>query len=219
MTRRKLTNILFVAILVGAALLRFPTLGWQSLWVDEVQTLEITRKSAGDVVVGAAEQNISPPLYFLLVWAGTRYQVDEVALRVASAIAGLLTIPLIGMIAGQILSRTASLTTMLVLCLSPFHIWYSQEARGYAVLILFVTLSMWFLLNWRQSAEASPGRSLGTRVGYVLSTTLALYTHLLALPVLAIHLVIVYQTCKNARQGETERTPRVLGKQHLEHPA
>ena len=79
---------------------------------------------------------------------------------------------------------------MLAFAISPFHIWYSQEARAYALLLFFLTASVFCLLTWWTGVKQG-------RLGYLIFTVLALYTHILALPFLAIHLLMAYFLSKH----------------------
>jgi mannosyltransferase len=121
---------LWITVLLIAGYLRFVSLSEQSLWTDEVQTIEIARGSLSEVALSAAQTNIQPPLFFWLVRALSAFGSNEFNSRLPSAIAGLLTVPLVWVIAAQIKSRLTAMMAMLVIAISPFHIWYSQEARG-----------------------------------------------------------------------------------------
>ena len=181
---------IWFTILLIAAFLRFASLSKQSLWYDEVQTIEIARGSLAEVSLAAAQTNIQPPLFFWLVRAMSTFGSNEFNIRLPSAIAGLLTVPLVWAIAAQITSRLTAIIAMLAIAISPFHIWYSQEARGYALLLLFLTASVFCMLAWWRGVKHA-------RLGYLISTVLALYTHILALPFLAVHLTMAYFLSKH----------------------
>jgi mannosyltransferase len=176
---------IWFTVLLIAAFLRFASLSEQSLWSDEIQTIEIARGSLSEVALTAAQTNIQPPLFFWLVRAMAAFGSNEFNIRLPSAIAGLLTVPLVWAIAAQMTSRFTSIIVMLTIAISPFHIWYSQEARGYALLLFFLTASVSCLLAWWRGVKQA-------RLGYLISTVLALYTHILALPFLAVQLVVAY---------------------------
>ena len=95
---------------------------------------------------------------------------NEISLRMVSALAGLATIPAMGWIAVQVAGPGPALITMGVLALSPFHVWYSQEARAYALVLFFLTLSVGFLLRLGEVGRSS--RLAWT--GFVVTTALAL---------------------------------------------
>jgi hypothetical protein len=73
---------------------------------------------------------------------------------------------------------------------APFLIHYEQVARSYALLVLLVTLSSYFFVAEIQQ----PGR--GHRIGYVLSSSLAVYAHYFAVLVLLtqwITILVMYR--------------------------
>jgi mannosyltransferase len=174
-----LRAFLLAAIAVGLVL-RFVDLGGQSLWVDEMLTLgnaHIGEHLKASDVFG----NLQGPAVSLLmhVWGSVSW--NEAYLRIPFAIAGALTI-----IAGFSLARLAAgfrtaLNTMFFLALSPVLLWYSQEIRGYAFVLLFTVLMTYFLLRW---TERRDGRSL---VWYGIFTFAALVSNLSAAFILAAH--------------------------------
>ena len=54
------------AVLLIAAFLRFASLSEQSLWSDEIQTIEIARGSLAEVALTAARTDISASAFFLV---------------------------------------------------------------------------------------------------------------------------------------------------------
>ena len=152
---------IWFTVLLIAAFLRFASLSEQSLWSDEIQTIEIARGSLSEVALTAAQTNIQPPLFFWLVRAMAAFGSNEFNIRLPSAIAGLLTVPLVWAIAAQMTSRFTSIIVMLTIAISPFHIWYSQEARGYALLLFFLTASVSCLLAWWRGVKQA-------RLGYLI---------------------------------------------------
>jgi hypothetical protein len=57
---------IWFTVLLIAAFLRFASLSEQSLWSDEIQTIEIARGSLSEIALTAAQTNIQPPLFFLV---------------------------------------------------------------------------------------------------------------------------------------------------------
>lgn len=106
-----------------------------SLWFDESLTCNHTRASWSGFLnsVVAAEQ--MPPLYFVLMklWTGLAGD-SEFALRLPSLLCGVLTVPLLGWFLWRLEGPEVGCMGALLLACSPFHIWYSQEARAYACL-------------------------------------------------------------------------------------
>jgi 4-amino-4-deoxy-L-arabinose transferase-like glycosyltransferase len=132
--------IALAAVVAIAAVARFRGLGDDSLWRDEAVTWFQSRGSIGDVIAKTASDNY-PPLHNILVWAVTSIFGDaEWALRLPSAIAGVASVLAIYWIGTLIGTRLTGLIAALLLALSGYDIWFSQEARAYALLLLTATL-------------------------------------------------------------------------------
>src|SRR3954453_20433313 len=120
-----------IALTALAAALRLPTLGSQSLWLDEGVPRTPPRGSLGDLFHVVAQQEANPPLFYLLEWAWTRIAgTSEFALRLPSALFGIALAP-VGYATGKKLAgeRTAVALTGLF-AVHPLLVYYSQEARG-----------------------------------------------------------------------------------------
>lgn len=137
-----------------AAVLRFYRLDGASLWVDEILTWNMIRPDHGLSMMQQVWDAIQSPLYLLIVWPLVRIQENEWMMRLPAAVVGVLSVPLFGILLGRILDRRAARLGTLLLAISPFHVWYSQEARGYSFLIFFVIL---MTLAYLEMIRKSPG--------------------------------------------------------------
>jgi uncharacterized membrane protein len=98
--------------------------------------------------------------------------ITDAVIRFPSAFAGCLTVLVVFLIERRIApGRQFPLATAL-LAVSPFAIYYSQDARNYVLAGLWVSISTYFLL--RAVREQTP--SISSAFGFVLSATLGLYT-------------------------------------------
>ncbi len=152
-----------------AALLRFAWIGHQSFWYDESFTVLLAHQSPSGMLGLLPRTELTPPLYYFLAWPWARvFGFGEAGLRSLSALAGVATVPAIYGAGAKLISRRAGLTAAAIASCSPLLIWYSQEARSYAVLLLFATLSLlafaharlpqptpWWLVGWALAASAT----------------------------------------------------------------
>lgn len=163
-------------ITVGAALIRFLALDHQSFDHDEAVTaVRVLHPSLGDTlsVVGHLER--SPPLYYLLSWAWSKpFGTGEVGLRSLSALAGTLTVPVAYLLARQLASRWAGAVAATLVALNPYLVWYSQEARSYALFVLFASVA---LLFFARALREPSTRNLGW---WATASALALLSHYFA---------------------------------------
>jgi mannosyltransferase len=169
------------AILLLAAVLRFATLRTQSIWFDEAATWDLVRRPFGEMLRRIPDGESNPPLFYVLEWGWARAFGDgEAGLRSLPALAGLLTVPVaygIGRRAGGLVR--AGLAAAALVAVNPLLVWYSQEARSYALAVL---LSAVALLLFQRAQDDRRGRLL---VGWALAGALALATHYFTAFVLA----------------------------------
>ncbi len=169
--------VLTVAGLTGlGAVLRFYGLGRQGFWFDEANTALLVRFSPGKMLGLIPHSESTPPLYYCVAWVWARVFGDhEAGLRSLSAVAGVLTIPVAyGAVAKLISSRAGVICAALAAC-NPFLIWYSQEARSYALLVLLTAVS---LLAFAYARASPTPRALAL---WVLACALSLATHYFAI--------------------------------------
>jgi mannosyltransferase len=162
---------LLLSLLGG--ILRWYKIGANSLWVDEFATLKIVTLPFAEILRAAAEVNFCPPLHFWLVnGVVSVLGVSETSLRLVSAVAGTLTIPVAWLLIRELTrSRTVALVSTALLAVNPLHIWYSQEARAYALLVLLGTSALLFLLL------ATRTGALRDWAGFVCCTAGTVLTH------------------------------------------
>src|SRR3954449_13549693 len=135
-----------LGITAGAAALRFSTLGVQSFWHDEAVTVgRVLQPGLGGTLREIPSSEAAPPLYYVLAWLWTKvFGVSEAGIRSLSAVFGTATVPVAYAIGARLVSRRAGLLAALAVAVSPLLVWYSQEARAYALLVLTSALTIWF---------------------------------------------------------------------------
>ena len=170
-----MTLAIVAALTALGALVRFVSLGTQSYWYDEAVTVTLVRDSFGGMLGGVRAHESTPPLYYALAWVWTRALGDgEVALRSLSALAGTATIPVAYLAAKLLVGRRAAVVVAALTALSPALVWYSQEARAYALMVFLCAVSMLMFLR----ARDRPTR--GNLAGWVIACALAIGTHYFA---------------------------------------
>ncbi len=161
------------ALTVLAAALRLSTLGLQSFWYDEAFTpVHVLHPSLWATLRSVVHTENTPPLWYVLAWADSRVLgTGEVALRLPSAVAGIATVPVAWAIGHELAGRRAALVCAALVAVNPLFVWYSQEARAYALFVLMAALAMLCFLR----AEREPTR--GRMAAFALTGALALLTH------------------------------------------
>ena len=175
------TALALLALTAVALALRLPQLD-QSLFGDELFAYdEVAHRSFGDMLDAVLNgPEVTPPAYFLLAWVTAQLGDPTIWIRLPSLLAGLALVPLTYVLGTLVASRRAGLFAAATVALSPLAIFYSVEARPYALLALVVPATTVCLL-----------RALGTRrtawwVAYSALSLVAVSTHLTAVFVLAV---------------------------------
>jgi mannosyltransferase len=163
------------ALTVLAAILRFSTLDLQSYWLDEAVTVRLVSGSFGHMLSSVGGSESTPPLYYALAWLWSHvFGHGEVGLRSLSALAGTAFVPVAYAAAATLASRKVALTIAALAAVNPLLIWYSQEARSYALLALFAGISFWLFAQLRR---VQTDRTLAL---WTLASSLAIATHYFA---------------------------------------
>jgi mannosyltransferase len=159
-----------------AALLRFLTLGVQSYHHDEAITAgRILSEDFVDAMDAVGYSESAPPLYYVLAWPwGHLIGTGEFGLRSLSALAGVATVPIAYLIGIELRGRAAGLVAAALVAVNPMLLWYSQEARAYALLVLLCAISLLYCV--RALRRGAP-RDL---TYWGIASALALATHYFA---------------------------------------
>jgi mannosyltransferase len=168
-----------ISLTALGAVLRFAGIGAQGFWFDEGNTALLVHLSPGKMLGLIPQSESTPPLYYCIAWVWARlFGFGEAALRSLSALAGVATIPIAYGIGAKLISRRAGLVAAALTACNPLLIWYSQEARSYALLVALVATS---LLAFAFALERPTPRALAL---WTLACALALATHYYAVLVI-----------------------------------
>jgi mannosyltransferase len=145
---------LMIPIVALAFALRLYRLDVQSLWFDEsLSALFASEPFAWSIRAMLEEGLHHSPLYYVLLRPFAALGFSEFSLRFLSAALGVLTIPLLAQLGRLTVGSEAGLLAAFLLAINPFHVWYSQEARMYTLLVVASIGAMFFLARNLQSAK------------------------------------------------------------------
>jgi len=177
----------WVALALGAVglILRLVGLGSRPFWFDEVISVVYARQDwAGLVALNAGDNH--PVGYYaaLKLWLGLLGE-SEAAVRLLSVGPGVAAIGLVWLIGRHLFpgGPRPTLVTVALTALSPFQIYFSQEARNYSWLEFWVLAAVWFWLRaldknqWRDWV----GLGLCGGLGLLCNLTTAFYLAALGL--------------------------------------
>ena len=185
------TIYLSVIVFVGL-LLRFYKLGFQSLWLDELYTFMDCDPSISwheTLTTVLALECKSPLYYFIVKFLFIAFGYTDIVARVLSVVAGIAGIYAMYFLGKEIFNTRTGLIAALFTSLNYFHIYYSQEARGYIFLFLFTVLSFLFFIRTLKTL------SLQNAIWYGLTSLLSLHIHTFAILVIIAQALILSVYC------------------------
>ncbi len=153
------------ALLLAGFALRLWQLGAESLWYDETVSVALAQLPAAQMVARTAG-DIHPPGYYLLLhlWqlvsaptpaaTGTgATQPLEFLYAYVSVAASLLVLALLVPLGRRLVGAPAAGIALALAAVGPFHIWYAQEVRMYAVAGALGLLCLWATLRWMETGR------------------------------------------------------------------
>jgi hypothetical protein len=149
--RATLLGATLIAALAVGAFLRLDGIGEPSFWIDEILHQILTTKSAAEPwwhwLTGFEPEN--GPLYYATQLATRAAGRSEGAARAAAALFGIAAI-----VFAWRASREDFGIAALLLAVAPLHVYYSREARPYALLMLLTAALIAVLLRGRSLIAA-----------------------------------------------------------------
>ena len=188
-------------MLVGA-FLRIYKLGEWSFWGDEMFTISGREDGFNYNVL---RQSLSQTL----IQAVTAVNgVNEWNARIVPAMIGILTIPILFFMVRTLFDTPTALLAAALLALSPWHLYWSQNARFYAALLLFYSLALFFFYLGMEHDKPS------YLLLCVIFLGLAAKERLLALffvPVILFYILLLYLLRFEKPRGWHSRNMAIFG--------
>jgi len=166
-------NFQLLLIFLLGLFLRICYLGAESMWLDEIFSVEMSHLNPINIVKENMLQGDSnPPLYYVLLhyWV-IMFGDSEFASRMLSVIPGSLSVLLIYKFGRELFNKNAGLIAALIMAVSVFQIKYSQEARTYSLIVFLTLFSNYLFLRLLS------GYRYKYVLGYVFITAALIYAH------------------------------------------
>lgn len=151
------------AVTLGGAFLRVLLLDNKGMWLDETFSIWMASHSLPELLQWLVKIDQHPPLYYFLLHFWTQLFGDTpYDARLLSALIGAATIPVIYLIGARISDPALGLAAAVLLAVSPFHIYFGQETRMYALLAFNAAVAIYALVRLLTDGRAS--RPIGSQV-------------------------------------------------------
>jgi 4-amino-4-deoxy-L-arabinose transferase-like glycosyltransferase len=176
-----------IGICLVATALRIPPLG-ESLWLDELHTAWCALGPLDEVARRAAIGNQGPLFYWLEWLQVVILGESEVALRLPSLVAGTLLPLLLFRLARRWKADTAGVVAAGLIAVDPLSIFYSTEARPYAIVQLLAVVFM------AVTAQVAEKPSVKLRIAWILLAAALFHLHYTSALVVAAAAVFLAST-------------------------
>ena len=164
--------ILLSVILLAAFVIRTHSLGDESLWYDEGLSIQFAHLNLPQLINELSLKETHPPFYYLLLhyWINL-FGDSEFSARLLSAIFGALTVLMVYHVGRLLFDKKTGILSAILVSVSGFFVYFSQEVRMYSLLPFLALASMYFFLKLLDK------KNIAHAAGYAVFTILLLYTH------------------------------------------
>jgi 4-amino-4-deoxy-L-arabinose transferase-like glycosyltransferase len=168
--RKAAMTLLALAVLAAAALRLVG--GGDQLWYDEIVTLvDSVRQPLGVIVTHYPSDN-GHVLYSVLAHISIELGGETpLAVRFPAILFGIASVPLIYMMGTRITTRFEALAAAMLATVAAYHVWFSQNARGYTLLLVLTLLGTQFILDGLKTRSRKPW------LLFAMASALGAYTH------------------------------------------
>jgi len=203
-------HILLIFLIFSGSFLRFFHLDYNSLWHNEAFTLFTaghTLSGIGDIVTNNLAElegitptgEFSPPLFYCIEHFMLVFGQSEFILRFIPALLGTLTIPVFYYIGKEFADEDVGIVMAALISFSPFHVYYSQEARAYTTMLFLLSVAFFFFLVSLRTNRMYSWMAFGLFCG------LTLWTHYYAfIPIALLFVYALFWGISRTRAGLTQ---------------
>ena len=174
---------LLVLIVLLGTIVRFAGLDSESLWTDEMLSVDHARQtSLWQVVEHVGTKEAAPPGHYLLLhyWIQI-FGSSDVSVRLPSVLFSIASILVMYALMKLFFSERASLIAALLFSISLQQVVYAQEARLYSMFTFIALLTTYFFIRGFVMDEK------WLKYAYLAALTFALYTNYLAAVLIAFY--------------------------------
>ncbi|HUS69893.1 MAG TPA: glycosyltransferase family 39 protein [Anaerolineae bacterium] len=182
-------RLILLSLVLLAFGLRLYHLDYQSLWRDEIDAILFARRELSGLAPLFVTPGHNGPLYYLVLHLWIRLTGDsEFAVRYLSLVCGVLGVPVVYVLGRRWVSGTGGSVAAFLCATSPYLIWYGQEGKMYALLLLVSAFSTHVYL------QALERNRVYLWASYVLLVAASMYVHLLAVLIVPFHFLLFFLT-------------------------
>lgn len=197
-----------IAFMAVALVLRLPGHLNSGLWYDEMWLLLESIRVPFATVFTSFESDNNHPFYTVLAWLSVHaFGESAWALRLPALIFGVASVGMMWKLALLVTDRAEAALATALLTVSYHHVWFSQNARGYTMLLFWSLAATYFLIRTYAGARRA-------WIWYALCLAAATFTHASAVLVALAQGVVslaVLLTSRSADRASRSRWAPLMG--------
>lgn len=164
--------------------LTFFSISKNSLGIDEAFSLYVSR-SWSQMISILWSQEANMWFYYFILHFWQNLGNSELVARSLSALCAVFTLPFVYLIGKQVYSKKVGVIASILTSVNLIFVYYAQTARSYSLSLLLVTMASYLFLK-NESKQKS--------LGYIILSTLAIYSHFYTAAIIASHaLIAIFQ--------------------------
>jgi len=176
--KTRLPGVFFLIIIITAILLRSYNIGY-NFDGDEVGSVSASSSTFSHMIERAVEDRSHPPLHLALLFVWIKFLGNsEASVRIFSIVVSFLFLIIVYRLALLLMPVWAALFVLSLYALSPFFIYYGQQARPYSLLSFLSAISFYLLLKYQNKPSSIKA------VWYSFTCAALLYTSYLSVFIL-----------------------------------
>jgi len=178
-----LPGFLLSLVLALGSVLMLLFIGEKSLWIDEVLSVAYASNDWKGLWRLVSGEQANMGLYYVLLHYWLSLGETEFVVRSLSVAFALASVPFVYTLGARLFGQQEGIIAALLLAVNAFFVRYAQEARGYTLAVLLVSVSSYFFVR----ALQQPSKK--NWAGYIAASVLAVYSHFFAVLVLITHVI------------------------------
>ncbi len=205
-------NKALTLILLVALILRFFKLDFQSLWMDEIYTLNVasSKHSFSQIISEVNLRESYPYLYFFLMnTVFSLFGDTAIVARTTSVIFGTLAVWMMYKTGKELYSKNAGIIAALVLTFNQYAIYHSQEARAYSFYLLGLLISYYFFIKFIKEDSRRNMLLYAISAGLMLNTNFFSVLNVLVQGIFMVFILISLD--KNERKSYVKKILIIMG--------
>jgi mannosyltransferase len=188
MTKKIISKAAVPIVILSSLLIRLMNIGSADLWRDEAFSVRAANFGFKDMIT-AIGKDTAPPLHTIILHFWIKlFGYSDISVRMPSLIFGFASIIIFYYLLKLVFKDKKLIISALILfAFNPVLVWYSQEARAYAMMLFFSLTSLYLtvqIINQKKINNIS-------LVALSFTTLLGLYTHNLFIFVGLVNLLLI----------------------------